>query len=145
MGASLILPSIYSIIVKEQKPSVIDMILYLIPFIILVKFNLRIIDRKHIIIVSVLQVVFGVAYVFVAVCIVVIGAFLMISDGQVFPNKSIMGSYDDWAARIKESWLGHELDYERANKMGFNSPEDAMEAGYLYDGNQIFKYSVKTK
>jgi hypothetical protein len=105
----------------------------------LVKFNLKIIDRKHACLVSILQVVFGIAFVFVAVCTLVIEAFLMISEGQVFPNKSKMGSYDDWVARIKESWLGHELDYERANKMGFNSPEDAMEAGYLYDGNQIFK------
>jgi len=40
---------------------------------------------------------------------------------------------------IKESWIGHEMDYDKARTFVYNTPEEAMNAGYKYDGTMIYK------
>ncbi len=125
--------------------SFMEVILFIIPLVILVYCNRKVKNYIHIISVTILQVVFSVALFLVAAMLFV--ASLAFGGGTSGGNKSNttknnVDTYDYRMAQIKQSWVGHETDYDRAVSLGYNTPEEAMEAGYMHDGSQIYKTYV---
>ncbi len=109
----------------------------LIPVAVLVYRNLTIKTPAQIVLVSLIQTVFAPAFALVAI---VIFAFMLFNGHPEAINatKKKQQEFDFRMSQIKESWIGHESDYERANKLGYSTPEDAIKAGYMYDGTYIY-------
>lgn len=136
LALSIILPLIHIIITNAPALSTLDYILFVIPLVIVFVRNITNLKNPlHIIIVSLIQAPLGI--------ILVIWGIINILGGGDSPRTVVQdnSSYDDtnqtntnvW---VEQSWAGNEYDTHRANQMGFNSVDDAKNAGYDYNGNK---------
>lgn len=132
---SIALPVINIIRLNEQVPSSFDLVLLLIPIVIIIVRNLKIKNPVHIVFVSLLQIFLSViAIIFTAFAFVFASVFGGTGTSASKSNDNPAKVYVNGTA---QSWFGHEHEIERANKLGFNSVQEAIEAGYAYDGRKI--------
>lgn len=136
---SIILPLIHNSAINSKSLTTVDVILFVLPLGIMVVCNFVIKDIKHIIFVTILQLLMGIASIFISIVALVVIGF---TSGSYTETKKASQEYDSRMAMIKASWLGKELDYTRASQLGFSSPEEAMEQGYMYNGNRIFDSKI---
>lgn len=136
LALSIILPAINIILKNESDPSLLTSILFFSPLVVVFIRNITNLKNPlHIIIVSLIQAPLGI--------ILVILGIINILGGGDSPRTVVQdnSSYDDtnqtntnvW---VEQSWAGNEYDTHRANQMGFNSVDDAKNAGYDYNGNK---------
>ena len=142
MVLCIVLPGAYALKTDEMRPSVTDLYLFLIPYCILVVRNLKIKNPVHIIITSILQAVLSLISIFLGIFFVVMGGIFGGSPSNSSSSYS-SSNYDDnyytnsLTNGTAQSWSEHENDYQTANQYGFNTPQEAIEAGVAYDGTKI--------
>jgi hypothetical protein len=131
--ASIGLPVVNAIRVNEQVPSFLDLILFLIPCAILVVMNLKIKNPLHIVFVSLLQIIFSLIIIIVLIASLAFASILGGGSSQTTANNR---TNKNWSDGTNQSWSGHEYDNQRANELGFNTVQEAIDAGYAYDGTR---------
>lgn len=138
-GSTVIAPFIGAAIQQKEGTSILVIVLFLIPVISLVVRNLKIQSPLHIVLVSIIQVVLG--FIIALGVALVASLFLLFAMLGAEPSKNSNGRKsrrdDDYISPAAQSWMGKEYDVNRANELGFNTVEEAIESGFTYDGRRV--------
>jgi uncharacterized membrane protein YhaH (DUF805 family) len=138
-GSTVIAPFIGAAIQQKEGISILVIVLFLIPVISLVVRNLKIQSPLHIVLVSIIQVVLG--FIIALGVALVASLFLLFAMLGAEPRKNSNGRKsrqdDDYISPAAQSWMGKEYDVNRANELGFNTVEEAIESGFTYDGRRV--------
>lgn len=111
----------------------------LIPFgILLIRNIIKIKIPLHIIITTLLQITIGTATILVSIIFFLLEAWAGSGNKAVNYNTVNNNSINNNNSQmVSDSWRGHEYDNKRANELGFNTVEEAIKEGYMYNGTKF--------